>query len=313
MPTVSIIIPTYNREHLLGRAIQSVLDQTYQNFELIIVDDGSTDDTEKLVKSFNSEKIRYIWHGENKGPSAARNTGIQSAKGDYIAFQDSDDEWMPRKLEKQMRAFETASPAVGIVYTGRYSIKNDKKDYAPPTKWTPIDGDIFSSLLKACLVPAQVALVKRDCFERAGMFDERFPALVDWELFLRMSRYYQFKCINEPLVIKYHQPDSITENQSACIKGFEQMLETYFEDIKQDKTLLARYYFWLGHLLYSNGKLSEGWNYFVRSLKAYPLDIRVVGALLVSLLGKTIYNIVAERYRQIWYLCSGRPYTILWQ
>ncbi len=299
MPTVSIIIPTYNREHLLGRAIQSVLDQTYQNFELIIVDDGSTDDTEKLVKSFNSEKIRYIRHGENKGPSAARNTGIQSAKGDYIAFQDSDDEWMPRKLEKQIRAFETASPAVGIVYTGRYRIINDKKDYAPPTKWTPKDGDIFSSLLKVCFVCTPVVLVKRDCFERAGMFDERFPPFEDWELFLRMSRYYQFKYINEPLVIKYRQPDSITENQSACIKGLKQMLETYFEDIKQDKTVLAMHYFGLGHLLYSNGKLSEGRNYFVRSLKAYPLDIRVVGALLVSLLGKSVYNMVAKSYREI--------------
>jgi len=144
------------------------------------------------------------------------------------------------------------------------------------------------------------------------MFDERFPPFEDWELFLRMSRYYQFKYINEPLVIKYRQPDSISENQSACIKALKQMLETYFEDIKQDKTLLARYYFWLGHLLYSNGKLNEGRNYFVRSLKAYPLDIRVVGALLVSLLGKSIYNIVAESYRQIWYLCSGRAYTILW-
>jgi len=299
MPTVSIIIPTYNREHLLGRAIQSVLDQTYQNFELIIVDDGSTDDTEKLVKSFNSEKIRYIRHGENKGPSAARNTGIQSAKGDYIAFQDSDDEWMPEKLEKQIRAFETASPAVGIVYTGRYRIINNKKEYLPLAGVTPKDGDVFSSLLKVCFVCTPVALVKRDCFERAGMFDERFPPFEDWELFLRMSRYYQFKYINEPLVIKYCQPDSISENQSARIKALKQMLETYFEDIKQDKTLLARYYFRLGNFLCSYGKLSKGRGYFIKSVKTHPLDIRVPSAFLVSLLGRSIYNIVAESYRQI--------------
>jgi len=299
MPAVSIIMPTYNRGHLLGRAIQSVLAQTYQDFELIIVDDGSTDETEKLVKSFNSEMIRYIRHRENKGPSAARNTGIRSAKGDYIAFQDSDDEWMPEKLEKQIRAFETASPAVGIVHTGRYRIINGKKDYAPLTKWIPKDGDVFSSLLKVCFVSTPVALVKRECFERAGMFDERFPPIEDWELFLRMSRYYQFKYINEPLVVKYRQPDSISENQSARIKALKQMLETYFEDFKQDKTLLAKYYFWLGHLLCSCGKLSKGRGYFIKSVKTHPLDIRVPGAFLLSLLGRSIYNIVAESYRQI--------------
>ena len=129
MPTVSIIIPTYNREQLLGRAIKSVLAQTYQDFELIIVDDGSTDNTERLVKSFNSEKTRYIRHRKNKGPAAARNTGIRSAKGDYIAFQDSDDEWMPEKLEKQMRAFTTAPPEVGVVYTSYYSTINKGKRF----------------------------------------------------------------------------------------------------------------------------------------------------------------------------------------
>jgi len=299
MPTVSIIIPTYNRGHLLGRAIQSVLAQTYQDFELIIVDDGSTDETEKLVKSFNSEMIRYIRHRENKGPSAARNIGIRVAKGDYIAFQDSDDEWMPEKLEKQIRAFETASPAVGIVYTGRYRIINNKKEYLPLAGVTPKDGDVFSSLLKVCFVCTPVALVKRDCFERAGMFDERFPPFEDWELFLRMSRYYQFKYINEPLVIKYRQPDSISENQSARIKALKQMLETYFEDIKQDKTLLARYYFRLGTLLCSYGKLSKGRGYFIKSVKTHPLDIRVPSAFLLSLLGRSIYNIAAESYRQI--------------
>ena len=298
MPTVSIIIPTYNREHLLSRAIQSVLNQTYQDFELIIVDDGSTDDTGEVVKNFNCEIIKYIRHDKNRGLAAARNTGIRIARGDYIAFQDSDDEWMPEKLEKQIRAFETASPAVGIVYTGRYRIINDKKDYAPPAKWTPRDGDLSCSLLKACWVSPPTTLVKRECFKRIGMLNEQFPALEDWELFLRMSRCYKFKFIEEPLVIVYRQPDSISENLDTLIKGRKQMLKTYFKDIKQDKAVLAMHYFVLGHLLCSNGKLSEGRNYFVRSLKAHPLDIMVVGALLVSLLGKSVYNMVAKSYRE---------------
>jgi glycosyltransferase involved in cell wall biosynthesis len=293
MPTVSIIIPTYNREHLLGRAIQSVLDQTYQNFELIIVDDGSTDDTERLVKSFNSEKIRYIRHGENKGPSAARNTGIQSAKGDYIAFQDSDDEWMPRKLEKQMRTFETAQPEVGIVYTDFIFITTNKRKFMPAAGVSPKDGDIFSNLLKGNFVSLQATVVKRECFERAGIFDERFPPLADWELLLRMSRHYQFKCINEPLVIMYRQPDSISENKRAYIRAHKLILEAYFQDIKQVKTVLAWHYFKLGHLLCSYGELSQGRSYFIRSLKAHLLNIKALGGFLASLLGKNVYHIVA--------------------
>ena len=112
---VSVIIPTYNRAKLIKRSILSVLNQTYQNFEIIVVDDGSADDTKSVVESFNNPKIRYIRHDINKGQSAARNTGIKNAKGKYIAFQDSDDEWLPEKLEKQMSCFESPSSHSGIV------------------------------------------------------------------------------------------------------------------------------------------------------------------------------------------------------
>ena len=112
-PKVSVIIPTYNRAHLVGRAIRSVLNQTYQDFEIIVVDDGSTDNTEEVVKSFNDPRIRYIRHEKNRGGSAACNTGIRAARGEYIAFQDSDDEWLPEKLEKQMQVFENTPTGVG--------------------------------------------------------------------------------------------------------------------------------------------------------------------------------------------------------
>lgn len=115
-PTVSIIIPTYNRRQSIGRFIKSVLNQTYRDFELIIVDDGSTDNTRELVAGFNNERIRYVRHEENKGEAAARNTGIKAARGEYIASHDSDDEWLHEKLAKQIRAFENCSPEIGVVY-----------------------------------------------------------------------------------------------------------------------------------------------------------------------------------------------------
>jgi glycosyltransferase involved in cell wall biosynthesis len=128
-PTVSVIIPTYNRAHLIGRAIQSVLKQTYQDFEVIVVDDGSIDNTEEVVKKIQENRVYYYKHDKNKGGSAARNTGISLAKGEYIAFQDSDDEWLPEKLEKQIGVFNNQTKNVGVVYTGFYRIEGNNKTY----------------------------------------------------------------------------------------------------------------------------------------------------------------------------------------
>jgi glycosyltransferase involved in cell wall biosynthesis len=296
MPTVSIITPTYNREQLLGRAIQSILNQTYQDFELIIVDDGSTDNTERLVKSFNSEKVRYIRQRENKGPAVARNTGLRSAKGNYIAFQDSDDEWLPEKLEKQVRVFETAPPEVGVVYTSYYKARKNGKRARPYASLVPQEGDVFSHLLKGRVVLPSTAVIKRECFERAGLFDERLLPIEDSELFMRFSRDYHFKCINEPLVLYSPQSDSISKNTGARLKPYKLILERYLEDIKKDKRILANCYFRLGNILCAAGELSRGRSYLIKSIALYPLDIRTIGAFLVSFLGTNRYNMVAQQY-----------------
>lgn len=298
-PTVSIIIPTYNRAHLLGRAIQSVLNQTYKDFELIVVDDGSTDNTEQIVRSFSDERIRYVRHKKNKGVAAARNTGIKTARGEYMAFQDSDDEWLPEKLEKQTGIFETALPEVGVVYTGVHRLKNNRKAYIPSSGITQKEGYIFSSLLKGNFISTPAALVKKECFQRAGMFDERFPSAEDRELFIRISKYYQFRCIDEPLVIAYHQPDSISANQSARVRALELIYEKHFEDIKKDRRVLASHCLNLGHHLCAGGELNRGRNYLIKAVKAHPLNIKFLGAALASLLGQSAYNRAATIYLKI--------------
>ena len=186
-PTVSVIIPTYNRVHLIRRAIQSVLNQTYQDFEVIIVDDGSTDNTEEVVKSFNDPRIRYIRHEKNKGAATARNTGIKAARGKFIAFQDSDDEWLPEKLEKQMKVFENTPAKVGVVYTGFWKIENNKKIYIPFSWVKQKEGNIHKELLKGNFVTTQSIVARKECFKKAGMFDEKLPRFQDWELVIRLS------------------------------------------------------------------------------------------------------------------------------
>ena len=136
MPSVSVIIPTYNYGRFIERAVNSVLSQSYQDYEIIIIDDGSTDDTKnRVVVKYHDERIIYIRHDMNRGPSAARNTGIKSSKGEFIAFLDSDDEWEPDKLYHQINLFRNASSDIGCVYCGARNINMmtmAKTDFYPP-------------------------------------------------------------------------------------------------------------------------------------------------------------------------------------
>lgn len=298
-PRVSVIIPTFNRAQLLGRAIRSVLNQTYQDFEIIVVDDGSTDNTEEVVKSFNDERIRYTRHEQNRGAAAARNTGIKIARGDYIAFQDSDAEWLPEKLEKQMRIFKDASPKVGVVYTGSWRVEGNKKTYTPSSKMTQKEGDIHNILFETSLMGAPVTVIKKECFQRAGMFDEKFLHLVDWEMWIRISKYYHFRCINESLAILHYPPDGLSADQDGLIMAHKLLLEKYFEDFKKNKRVLAKHLYYIGDGLCLGGKMEEGRNYLVKAVKAYPLNIKLFLLILASSLGEATYNKAINSYRKI--------------
>jgi glycosyltransferase involved in cell wall biosynthesis len=251
------------------------------------------------VKSFNSEIIQFIRHKENKGVAAARNTALRSATGEYIAFQDSDDEWMPDKLEAQIRAFKTSPPEVGMVYTGSLMIVNNKKMYIPFFEPKGQDRSIFNNLIRMHFVTASVLMLKRECFETAGLFDERLPVFEDWEIFIRMSKHFNFVGINKPLVMRYRQSDSLSSNLGLVTEGFSLLLEKYYHDIKQDKTLLSSCYFKLGHLFSAQGEFNQGRRYFIKSMEAYPLNIMASIAFVVSLFGKHVYNLVSKSYRLI--------------
>jgi glycosyltransferase involved in cell wall biosynthesis len=300
-PTVSVIIPTYNRSQLVGRAIQSVLNQTYQDFDLIVVDDASTDNTEEVVKNFNDERIRYIRLEKNSGTSAVpRNTAIKVARCEYIAFQDSDDEWLPEKLEKQMTLFEIQPPEVGVVYTGFWKTSNRRKVYIPSSEITQKEGNIHRELLKRNFIGTPTSIVKRECFKKVGGFDEELPQLMDWELWIRISKYYQFKCIDEPLVISYYTPGGVNEQGYLILaKTHKLILKKHFESFKQDRGALANHYLGVGDLLCSSGEFIQGRNYLIKAAQAYPLNIKILGAALVSLLGQNIYFRAFSSYMKI--------------
>lgn len=195
---VSIIIPTYNRAYCLGKAIESVLAQTYPYFELIIVDDGSEDKTENLVKKYNAD-IAYI-RQENKGPAAARNTGIQAARHDLIAFLDSDDWFAEKKLEVQLKAMEE-NPAYLISHTQEIWYRNGRI-LNQKIRHKKNDGNIFSQSLELCAVGMSTVMMHRKIFERYGLFDEEYPCCEDYEFWLRVSAEQKFLLVDQPLTLK---------------------------------------------------------------------------------------------------------------
>lgn len=198
---ISVIIPVYNRAWCIAEAMDSVLSQTIDTFELIIVDDGSTDSTEDILKKYleEHENIRVI-NQENKGVSAARNTGILNSNGNYIAFLDSDDLWEPGKLQAQMDFFN-ANPGCLVCQTDEIWIRNGKR-INPKFRHKKQSGDIFIPSLSLCLVSPSAVMMKREFFEKTGVFDESMAACEDYDLWLRGALNLEFGLVDEPYVIK---------------------------------------------------------------------------------------------------------------
>jgi glycosyltransferase involved in cell wall biosynthesis len=301
-PAVSIIIPTYNRERLIARSVKSVLSQTYQDFEIIIVDDASTDNTEEVVSSFNDDRIRYIRHEENKGEAAARNTGIKAARYDYIAYQDSDDEWSPEKLARQIELLEDTSPEVGVIYTGFWRTENHGRTYIPFSWVRQKNGDIHKELLKGNFIGSPVVLIKKECFSKVGLFDERLHNLVDWDMWLRISKRYHFRCIDAPLAIAHYNSDNVSENPDSFIDALELVLEKNRDEFEKEEKLLARYWINAGSLLVAKGRVKQGRRYIVRALRLYPFSIRLLPVAFLAFFG--LYDKVVRPLRST---KSSRP------
>ncbi|MDP7557696.1 MAG: glycosyltransferase family A protein [Nitrospinaceae bacterium] len=198
MPAVSIVVPTHNRAERLGETLRSVFNQTCQDFELIVVDDGSTDDTQKVVNSF--PRVQYISKQENHGVSRARNEGLALAKGRYICFLDSDDLWDEKKLQIQMQ-WMGDNPNCQVCYTDEIWIRKGVR-VNQMNKHRKYSGDIFRHCLPLCIVSPSSAMLRAELFDEIGNFDESLPACEDYDLWLRIAEKYPFHFIEEPLIIK---------------------------------------------------------------------------------------------------------------
>ena len=225
---VSVIIPTYNRVNTIRKAVESVLEQTYKDIELLIVDDGSTDGTFEVLKEIQNKDKRVVVlkHEQNKGACAARNTGIINAKGDYIAFQDSDDIWMRDKLEKQMNVMEKED--VDVCFCQVETIRNGRKMFMPTVFAPGVQKElntVFSISMVTLLLKKNVIL--------GNMFDEKMPRLQDFDLMVRVARNNKLFYLNIPLVQMILSSDSITNQNEKLLYACE-MLYSKYPNLKKE-------------------------------------------------------------------------------
>jgi len=196
---ISVIIPTHNRVHTIGRAIESVLKQSLQPAEIIIVDDGSTDGTAELIQN-DFPACRYL-HQQNQGVSSARNNGISTATGEWLAFLDSDDEWMPEKLATQASVLES-NPGMKLCHTEEIWIRNGKR-VNQMKKHAKTGGWIFQHCLPLCAISPSSVIIHRSLFDSVGPFDETLPACEDYDLWLRICAFHPTLFIETPQIIKH--------------------------------------------------------------------------------------------------------------
>ena len=238
MMNISVVIPTYNRIELLKRSIDSVINQTIKPSEIIIVDDGSNDGTEAMVKK-QYDSLKIIKQ-KNKGVSAARNSGIKASSGEWICFLDSDDEWKNNKLEKQI-TFVANNSDYKFFHSNEIWIKNGKR-INQKKKHKKYGGDIFKKCLDMCRISPSSVLINKNIFEEIGFFNENLVVCEDYELWLRICDQYKVFFIDEPLIIKYggHQGQlsySIDSIECHRIKALEYLLSTSLSKENRDYTI----------------------------------------------------------------------------
>lgn len=226
---ISIIIPTYNREKTIYRSVMSVLNQTYKDLEVVIIDDCSSDRTEEMIKALQKKdnRIRYYRLDKNSGACAARNIGIDLAKGEYIAFQDSDDEWLPQKLEVQMKKMLSNKACISFCKFKRFSSKG--------IEIFPNLTEGFISrrdLLRESIISTQTILGKKECFENIR-FDPQMPRMQDYDIVIRLSEKYHFYFIDEVLLSMYLQNDSISMNWDKLRIALERISLKYGSVMKK--------------------------------------------------------------------------------
>ena len=288
MAKVSVVVPNYNYGHYLENAIDSVLSQSYEELELIIVDDGSTDDTRSLIHKFSDPRIFWYFQG-HKGISAARNFGIHQARGEYIAFLDADDFWAPTKIEEQVKSLRFQNE-LGLIYSGFFLIDQDGQVIAkrspvkvinPPLKMLLL-GNIISGSSTTAFVPRQV-------FDIVGEFDEQIKGAEDWDMWIRISEKFSILAIDKPLAfIRLHSQnttsniDSMDFHQQVVIRKFFQNHDLPPDIKRLRRRAFANVKLSTANFAFKQKKFKKATQLSCESLLLFPFSLQAYLILLMS-------------------------------
>lgn len=277
-PLVSVIIPAFNRQATICAAIESVLRQTYAAIEVILIDDCSADGTFEAAANIADPRLRLVRAPQNLGSGGARNLGLAQAHGTWIAFQDSDDEWLPAKLEKQMeRLLAPGTDYIGS-YCGMMTIAGlDHREgqrsapfYTPDPSIRRVETGLAEALLERNFISTQTLVVRRDAIRSIGGFDQSFPANEDWDLALRLALHGPLAFVDEPLVLQTFSANSLSRNTAKLLDAQQRMLVKHASLFASHPHVLARFYYLLAGGCRRMGDLPSARRYLFQALRLQP-------------------------------------------
>ena len=291
--TVSVIIPTFNRAHFITKTLDSVLEQTYKKLEIIVVDDGSTDDTRRVLDQFaNVGRIIYIYQ-ENQGLPAARNTGIRGSSGEYIAVLDDDDLWFPHTVERMVKELE-ANPEYGMVYSDAIVVNEAGKPISGNSRHAYPSGDIYEEVTLGrviCLMGA--ILFRRNSAFEVGLFDARLKSYEDRDFTIRVAEKFKLKFIDEPLLMYRKHESSMTAMQKYKVQYTEMLYQKIFQSRRfRDSSprfqadLHSRYHIHLGKGYLGMAEYRLARRHFLKSLRYKPKRMAIYTLLAKAFIGK---------------------------
>ncbi|MBP9855798.1 MAG: glycosyltransferase family 2 protein [Candidatus Pacebacteria bacterium] len=294
MPQVSVIIPTHNRPQLLARALSSVYDQTFTDFEVIVVDDGQSVKNHFFLASFwRMPNFQYIETTKNTGGAATRNLGIKTAKGEFITFLDDDDEWLPTKLEKQVEALKNSSEEVSLVYGGVAAYdETGLLLYRSVAKESGII-EPLPRLLYKCDIWTSALMYRRSYVERGFIFDAEQKKNQEWDLELRLGQVSKFYALAEALTrINIGESEQMggKKNLPNIIAGYERFLNKHQDLYLAEPKAYALRLFHVGHLHWDNKNYLKAREYWLKAWRYHFFNLIYPKHYLVSLLGPAVYN-----------------------
>ena len=289
-PKVSIVVPVYERTDLLADSLESIFDQSFEDWEAIVVaDHRSAEGVKSLTGTYEDDRLRVI-EDYSDGVSGARNTGIDAASGDFLAFLDSDDVWKPTKLERQLARFESGSDELALVYTGFVHHELDGQQWE---RYPEVSGELYlKQLEKDWIHPPSTVMVTKTALEEVGEFDTDLPTREDYELWIRVSEKFKIGYVDELLVTKREQSDSLSKDFTKRIEGdlavYDEVRRRMIEldlGIVARNRILAAHHLVIGRDYESHGDQRKAVRHLIEAVLRYPLRFNAWAMLGIAILG----------------------------